>query len=177
MFNVLICIDDSPISLKSLKFYLENYSNTNHQVHIFTAVVQQFKPLVVANKVSENLKDLIHNHETKKVNIEEKVVTLYKLLDKAQDLCRRNSTTSRKNSNNSSSNYNELDYIFKQEYVDRKGKIGEAIVNYANSISANMIVTGTRNLKGIDKFMLGSVSDYVMRKCECPVMIIKEASE
>ena len=90
-------------------------------------------------------------------NIEEQMTAFY-------------SSSFRKNSRS----FSYPNYIFKQEYVEKKAQIGNAIVRYAKSISANMIIAGTRNLKGIDKFMtLGSVSDYLMKNCECPVTIVR----
>ena len=52
----------------------------------------------------------------------------------------------------------------------------EQIVTYANEHSCDLIVMGSRGL-GALRGMLGSVSSYVLRHAEMPVLIVKQPSE
>jgi nucleotide-binding universal stress UspA family protein len=42
------------------------------------------------------------------------------------------------------------------------------------SVSARMLVVGSRGLGAFAEMMLGSVSDEVVRKARCPVLVTKE---
>ena len=53
---------------------------------------------------------------------------------------------------------------------------GEEIVRIAYEQKADMIIMGARGLGKIRKAILGSVSDYVMRKALVPVLICKLGS-
>ncbi|MBK7232015.1 MAG: universal stress protein [Saprospiraceae bacterium] len=51
--------------------------------------------------------------------------------------------------------------------------IGEAIMSEAENRNADLIVMGSHGRKGIKKWMMGSVADYVLREAKCPVLIVK----
>jgi len=55
----------------------------------------------------------------------------------------------------------------------REGDPGPAIIKYANSSQADLVVLGSRGLNNLQQFVLGSVSHKVMKRVNCPVMIIK----
>jgi nucleotide-binding universal stress UspA family protein len=44
----------------------------------------------------------------------------------------------------------------------------------AMSVSARMLVVGSRGLGGVAQLMLGSVSDEVIKKACCPVLVVKQ---
>jgi len=52
------------------------------------------------------------------------------------------------------------------------GVVTEAILSFAEAQKVDLIVMGTHGLKGVDRFMLGSVADKVLRKARCPVLVI-----
>jgi nucleotide-binding universal stress UspA family protein len=54
-----------------------------------------------------------------------------------------------------------------------QGDPGPAIVEYANSHQADIIVIGSRGLSGLQEFVLGSVSHKVAKRANCPVLIVK----
>jgi nucleotide-binding universal stress UspA family protein len=56
------------------------------------------------------------------------------------------------------------------------GAAGEAIVDAAGAEGADVIVVGRRGLGAVGRFVLGSVSDYVVRHAECPVLIVRSPS-
>jgi nucleotide-binding universal stress UspA family protein len=47
------------------------------------------------------------------------------------------------------------------------------IVEYANNQHVDLIVMGNRGLRGISRFMMGSVSRTVLEKVKCTVMIVR----
>ena len=58
-----------------------------------------------------------------------------------------------------------------------EGEPGEAIVAAAESENADMIVVGSHGRSGVSRFLIGSVSDYVVRHAHCPVMVIRGKPE
>ena len=57
------------------------------------------------------------------------------------------------------------------------GDAGEAIVAAADSENADVIVVGSHGRSGVSRFLIGSVSDYVVRHAHCPVMVIRGKPE
>ena len=53
------------------------------------------------------------------------------------------------------------------------GEAGQSIVSAAEAEDANLIVVGTRALDRAGRFLLGSVSDYVVNHSHCPVLIAR----
>jgi nucleotide-binding universal stress UspA family protein len=53
------------------------------------------------------------------------------------------------------------------------GRPEHKIVEFANRHNVDLIVMGSRGLKGISRFVMGSVSRNVSEKAKCTVMIVK----
>lgn len=58
-------------------------------------------------------------------------------------------------------------------YLIWNGRAGEAIVVAAEAEGADLIVVGTRALDRAGRFLLGSVSDYVVYHSQCPVLVVR----
>lgn len=54
-----------------------------------------------------------------------------------------------------------------------EGDPGETIVTAADSEHADLIVVGTHGRGSIGRFLIGSVSDYVVRHAHCPVLVVR----
>jgi nucleotide-binding universal stress UspA family protein len=54
-----------------------------------------------------------------------------------------------------------------------EGEPGPAIVEAAGSEAVDLIVVGTRGRNRVERFVLGSVSDHVVRHAPCPVLIVR----
>jgi nucleotide-binding universal stress UspA family protein len=54
-----------------------------------------------------------------------------------------------------------------------EGEPGPAIIEAAESERADLIVVGTRGLNRVERWVLGSVSDHVVRHAPCPVLIVR----
>ncbi|WP_084019893.1 universal stress protein [Vulcanisaeta thermophila] len=48
----------------------------------------------------------------------------------------------------------------------------ETIINTADRVNADLIVVGSRGLKGLTRFLLGSVSEKVVRYANRPVLVV-----
>jgi nucleotide-binding universal stress UspA family protein len=53
------------------------------------------------------------------------------------------------------------------------GEPGPAIVEYANDEEVNLVVIGSRGLNSLQEMVLGSVSHKVVKRVNCPVLIVK----
>jgi nucleotide-binding universal stress UspA family protein len=63
------------------------------------------------------------------------------------------------------------------EQVVREGNPGEEIINFAKDAGMSVIVVGSVGRTGLDKFLLGSVAEKVVRNSKIPVLTIpKEAA-
>jgi nucleotide-binding universal stress UspA family protein len=58
-----------------------------------------------------------------------------------------------------------------------EGEPGDAIVAAADAEAADMIVVGSHGRSGVSRFLIGSVSDYVVRHAHCPVMVVRARLE
>jgi nucleotide-binding universal stress UspA family protein len=53
------------------------------------------------------------------------------------------------------------------------GNPGSEIVKYANSNNVDLVIIGSRGLNSLQEMVLGSVSHKVMKRVQCPAMIVK----
>jgi nucleotide-binding universal stress UspA family protein len=65
------------------------------------------------------------------------------------------------------------------ETVVRDGDFGEVILQVAKEMNIDIIVLGTHGRRGLDKILMGSVAEKVLRNSEIPMFIIptKKAEE
>jgi nucleotide-binding universal stress UspA family protein len=55
----------------------------------------------------------------------------------------------------------------------RMGDVAEEIVNLAKDLEADLIVMGSRGRGGVRRVIEGSISDLVVRRAHCPVMVVR----
>jgi nucleotide-binding universal stress UspA family protein len=56
--------------------------------------------------------------------------------------------------------------------VIKDGDFGDSILEAAKEVNAHMIVMGTHGRSGLDKILMGSVAEKVLRKSSIPLFII-----
>lgn len=56
--------------------------------------------------------------------------------------------------------------------VLKQGDYADQILSAAEETGADIIVLGTRNRKGLDKILIGSVAEKVLKRSKVPIMII-----
>jgi nucleotide-binding universal stress UspA family protein len=59
------------------------------------------------------------------------------------------------------------------EHVFLEGDPAPEIINYAAGTSADLIVMGTHGRTGLERLLLGSVAEKVMREAQCSVLVVK----
>ncbi|KAK7476035.1 hypothetical protein BaRGS_00032742 [Batillaria attramentaria] len=52
-------------------------------------------------------------------------------------------------------------------------KPGEGIASEAKNTDAELVVVGSRGMGAVRRTLLGSVSDYLVHHCQCPVLVVK----
>jgi nucleotide-binding universal stress UspA family protein len=63
------------------------------------------------------------------------------------------------------------------EVVVRRGEAAaDALVRYAQQVGAGLVVVGTHGLRGVRRFLMGSVAEEVVRRSPCPVLTVPHAA-
>jgi nucleotide-binding universal stress UspA family protein len=62
------------------------------------------------------------------------------------------------------------------EFLVWVGEPGDRIVEAAQAEAADMIVVGSHGRGSVGRFLIGSVSDHVVRHATCPVMVVRGAA-
>ena len=52
-----------------------------------------------------------------------------------------------------------------------RGDVADGIVEYAEKQATDLIVMGTHGAKGIEKILLGSVAERVVKRASCPILL------
>jgi len=58
-----------------------------------------------------------------------------------------------------------------------QGDTKEQILALTENIKPGMLVIGSRGLGALRRTFLGSVSDYCVHNCPCPVVVVKKPGE
>jgi nucleotide-binding universal stress UspA family protein len=71
-----------------------------------------------------------------------------------------------------------IEQLFEQQNISFKvemvhGTPGPEIVKYANTQHVDLVIIGSRGLNSLQEMVLGSVSHKVMKRVNCPAMIVK----
>ena len=61
----------------------------------------------------------------------------------------------------------------RQEHRLAEGDPGEEILRLTEAIACDLIVMGTHGRTGLGRFLTGSVAEEVLRKANCPVLVVK----
>lgn len=59
------------------------------------------------------------------------------------------------------------------DFLVWEGDPGEAIIDAAQAEGADMIVVGSHGRGAVGRFLIGSVSDHVVRHASCPVLVVR----
>ena len=61
------------------------------------------------------------------------------------------------------------------DFLVWEGDPGEAIIEAAAAEGADMIVVGSHGRGTVGRFLIGSVSDHVVRNAPCPVLVVRSS--
>jgi len=59
----------------------------------------------------------------------------------------------------------------------RHGEPHRVIVEYANEEDCDLVVMGTHGRTGLQRYLLGSVTEKVVRTCDVPVLTVRHEGE
>jgi len=62
---------------------------------------------------------------------------------------------------------------FRAHSIVKEGDHRAEIIDYAAQWGADLIVLGSHGWKGLDRFLMGSVAEYVARHAKCSVEIVR----
>jgi nucleotide-binding universal stress UspA family protein len=54
-----------------------------------------------------------------------------------------------------------------------EGVAEDAIVDYADDVGVDLIVMGTHGRRGLDRYLVGSVTERVVRRTEVPTLVVR----
>lgn len=60
------------------------------------------------------------------------------------------------------------------ERVLREGPVAETILRVAEELPTPLIVMGSHGKRGVEKVLLGSVAESVLRRAACPVVTVRQ---
>jgi nucleotide-binding universal stress UspA family protein len=66
-----------------------------------------------------------------------------------------------------------LDGKISVQHVLLEGEPATEIVHYARDAGIDLIVMGTHGRTGLDRLLMGSVAEKVMREAPCSVLVVK----
>ena len=52
-----------------------------------------------------------------------------------------------------------------------QGEVADSIVDYVKGKESDLIIIGTHGAQGIEKVMLGSVAERVLKRASCPILV------
>ncbi|KAI8975776.1 hypothetical protein BDF20DRAFT_880652 [Mycotypha africana] len=148
-YHIIIAADDSPISLKAINYAIDFCAKLSvpYQLNILYAI--GLNPPGLSTFPFIGRLDRMNN-----LDIEEDAK---KAINKLEEyLAKYQQTGSAK-------------VIVRKDEKDAKYIIEE----YVNNNPPDLLIMGSSNKESIQKLVLGSVSDYCLHQCKCPVTIIK----
>lgn len=63
------------------------------------------------------------------------------------------------------------------DFLIWQGEPGEAIVEAATAEQVDLIIVGSHGRGAVSRFLIGSVSDHVVRNAPAPVLVVRPATE
>ncbi|MDX2130229.1 MAG: universal stress protein [Chloroherpetonaceae bacterium] len=68
----------------------------------------------------------------------------------------------------------EVDAGYQVEWVVYQGMPEESIIEHAAKHNVDLIIMGSHGRRGLKRLLMGSVAESVVRRAQCPVMVVKE---
>ena len=54
-----------------------------------------------------------------------------------------------------------------------EGRVDKSIIDFSEEKAVDLIVMGTSGLTGVDPFMLGSVTEKMLRRADVPILTVR----
>jgi len=147
--KILIPIDNSECSLEALNSVLGSYWTFDSEFEVMTVV----KPIVGHYSLDAGYLDSLYDAEQDAKREAGEFVDA-----KADDLKKKF----------------PLSHVTAKVYI---GEIADTILERAEKFNADLIVLGSHNRRGLNKFLLGSVAERVATNAQCSVEIVRTKSQ
>src|SRR5215218_4242484 len=147
--KVLLATDGSEEAELAARTAIEMVEKTGSELHV---VYAQPIPLLVGSRPDDPFLDIIGPYATKVIkDIKEKA---QRLLDARVEQVRA------------------AGGAVAQAHLKFGGPV-EEIVTLAEEMGAGLIVLGSRGVGGVERALMGSVSEFVVRHAHCPVLVLR----
>lgn len=57
--------------------------------------------------------------------------------------------------------------------IEESNDIGDALITAQKKLNGDLIIMGSHGRKGLNRVLMGSVAESVLRDAECPILIVK----
>ncbi|CAJ0835980.1 76_t:CDS:2 [Entrophospora sp. SA101] len=165
-------IPEQPLELHLRRKILLAYDNSEYSKAVFQYATEN---IFIANKDHVSLATVVD---------EEQSAWLLAHTSRAQ-----NAENMKTNRRLSLSNHSEASEFLKplteelsskgvtSNYYILKGDPKVQLIKLAENAHVDLVIVGTRGLGVLKRNLLGSVSEYVVRNCECSVLVVKQKPE
>ena len=143
--KILLAIDDSKFSEAATHAVIAQFRPDQTEVLVMTVV----EPILLAGPPQFAAQYALEMNKLEKEQLERS----RKLVDEAAETLRKAG--------------------FKSNASVAEGDIRAGILDTAEKAGSDLIVVGSHGRRGLDRFLLGSVSDAVMRHARCSVEIVR----
>merc|ERR1711881_62108 len=152
--KVIILLNNTEVSKRATENYFKKlYKPDDHEVIVYHAIVPPSVPTIDLKSgikfPVERITEIMEKHQTEETELE-------CFLD---EIVKQNTPGVK------------LAKIWK--HADSTTMIGEQALDLANKHKADLVITGCRGLHGLKKHWLGSVSEFMIRNCNCAVLVNK----
>lgn len=145
--RVLFATDGSKYANMASKFLIDLPLPKQSQVTIVTALQSYVEPLMMPNLYLETTQEVLADLRAAEESEAEKIIA------------------------KSTRQFEANGYVTTSAIL--RGAAAESILKAANEHDPDIIVVGSRGLGGVESFLLGSVSERVVRHAPCSVLIVK----
>ncbi|MBI2816706.1 MAG: universal stress protein [Acidobacteria bacterium] len=148
--NILLAIDDSKYSEAAVQALINQFrlqDTTIRVVHVTEPITFAFPPEIAAEYAATPHLTLLRQDQLKKAEA---------LVQAAAAKLR-------------SANFNVETAVY-------EGDVRSEIVDLASQWPADLIVVGSHGRKGLNRFLMGSVSEFVARHAPCSVEVVRAAA-
>jgi nucleotide-binding universal stress UspA family protein len=146
--NILLAIDGSDSATEALRFLTEFPLPENTRVTLITVVDRDVFELEAAKQLGEQELQILHDTEGA-------------VKDEGRQLLEREAK--------------QLRALGIETVLElRIGDPAEEILHAAQELSADLVVVGSKGMTSIERFLIGSVSDRILKHAPCSVLIARE---
>ncbi|QKJ31666.1 universal stress protein [Mucilaginibacter mali] len=151
MKKILIGIDDSKFAEHAVEYGF----NLAHQLNADIGLVHIMEPITAPMPVVDTTMGIPFDNGTDMITPE-----LYHMQDERAKNMIADAVKKYGHDKMSISNFTEY------------GDTADGIIKCAKDFGADMIVIGTHSRTGLDRFLMGSVAEHVIRHSEIPVLVV-----